>query len=142
MELYHITWSSNVANIFREGIRPSLGGADGPGVYAWIGDLKDVLRNADCMMFDGTTLTEEEQIEKMHKFTVLRIELPFSMDAPDVFDRWLNTWWEDYVVLRDGVPPEYIVEVGNFGDLCLKYSSTGGIDHQNTNSLIKPLRLE
>ena len=117
MKAYHITRTSNLSGIFKEGIRPSVSGADGPGVYAWIGTLRDAVKNADLMMFNGTELSEEQQQAKMNMFTVLELTLPFELEDPDIFDRWINCYWDDYIVIRDAVPSDSVSDVGNFGEL-------------------------
>ena len=124
MKAYHITYTDNVKSILHSGIRPSIGGADGPGVYVWIGTIKDVLQNADTMMFDGTDMSEIEQLNKMSLFTVLEVDLPFDLEDDDVFDKWVTAAWEDYIVLRDAVPWDSVSIFGNFCELVLKYSGT------------------
>lgn len=120
---YHITPTENIDSIMSVGIRPSVSGADGPGVYAWIGTLSDCLMHAELMMFDGTDFTEEQINDKMRKFTVLKCDIHFDLSLESLENGLITVWWDDYVVLRDAILPNEISVVGNFLELANEYAA-------------------
>ena len=114
---YHITPTENIDSIMSVGIRPSISGSNGPGVYTWVGDLPKCLMNAKFMMFDGSHFTEEQMNDKMQSFTVLKCNVSFDLNVESLEDGLIMAWLDNYVVLRDAVLPNELSIVGNFYEL-------------------------
>ena len=118
----------------QQGIRPSISGTDGPGVYAWIGSLKTCIENAELMMFDGLDMDEEQVESKMRQFTVLACHIPFELNSDALEGGLIIEWWADYVVLRDAILPDEITVLGNFLDFRKRSKSVENTHEEQVKS--------
>lgn len=115
MVFYHITLRENLECILAEGLCPSSGGLDGPGVYLWKGPLADAVREADFSLSDN----HYEMSQADYKtFTQQLVMLAVTVPDNAVF----SVEWSEYVVWNvELVPPERVNSLGSFYDLLEKF---------------------
>ena len=115
VELYHVTLRGNVESILAEGLRPSKGGLDGPGVYLWKGPLANAIKEADWSLSDNHSEMSQEEYEAFTRgLVMLAVTVPGGAE--------FAVEWQEYVVLDGGViPAGCVVSLGSFDALLERF---------------------